>query len=57
MFEEIEFNPKYLLLSILGAGIAVFTMKNVQIGIFWKILSIVLAPVLIYLYLTMSERR
>ena len=42
MFEDgIELNPKAALMAVLGAIISLFVMKNVEVGIIFKILSFV----------------
>ena len=41
MFEDIELNPKAALMAVLGAMISLYVMKNVEVGIIFKILSFV----------------
>jgi VIT1/CCC1 family predicted Fe2+/Mn2+ transporter len=37
MFDELEFNPMGLGLGILGGIVSLYVMKNVEVGIIYKI--------------------
>lgn len=56
-FSEIEFNPAAAGLALLGGFLSLFVMKNVEVSIIWKILSLILTTIVCYFMVSFMQNK
>lgn len=57
MFEDFEINPKAVLMALVGAIVSLYVMKNVEVGIIFKILSFFATFIVCYFMVDFMSNR